>query len=53
MDDQQIPDSLEVGQNTQITASSGAVVGVAVGVVGGGMLGTAGIAGAVGMVWML
>ncbi|AFR94302.2 hypothetical protein C343_02373 [Cryptococcus neoformans C23] len=53
VDDQQIPDSLEVGQNTQITASSGAVVGVAVGVVGGGMLGTAGIAGAVGMVWIL
>lgn len=50
MDDQQIPDSLEVGQNTQITASSGAVVGVAVGVVGGGMLGTAG---AVAMVWIL
>ncbi|OXG51601.1 hypothetical protein J010_02193 [Cryptococcus neoformans] len=50
VDDQQIPDSLEVGQNTQITASSGAVVGVAVGVVGGGMLGTAG---AVAMVWIL
>ncbi|OWT40438.1 hypothetical protein C362_01774 [Cryptococcus neoformans Bt1] len=50
VDDQQIPDSLEVGQNTQITASSGAVVGVAVGVVGAGMLGAAG---AVGMVWIL
>lgn len=50
MDDQQIPDSLEVGQNTQITASSGAVVGVAVGVVGVGMLG---VTGAVGVVWIL
>lgn len=50
MDDQQIPDSLEVSQSTQVTTSAGVGRQVEVGMVG--VLGVLGVLG-MGAIWIL